>query len=61
MNICILIIPIYKFSDLTVTACTGRLHSPSYEIILIVGLSAIKSKYLMIGAFYTTRDTLQWQ
>ena len=30
------------FSDLTVTVCTGSLHSPNYEIISIVGLSAIK-------------------
>ena len=34
----------HKFSDLTVTVCTGHLRSPSYEIILIVGLSAIKNK-----------------
>ena len=26
-----------------------------------MGLSAIKNKNLMIGAFYTTRDTLQWR
>ena len=30
---------IHKFSDLTVTTCTGCLHSPSYEIISIVGFS----------------------
>ena len=34
---------------------------PSYKIILIVGLSTIKNKNLMISAFYTTRDTLQWR
>ena len=26
-----------------------------------MGLSAIKNKNLIIGAFYTTRDTLQWR
>ena len=31
-------------------------RSPSYEIISIVGLSAIKNKNLMIGAFYATRN-----